>query len=83
MCGLACGEEGDDWEVRYLNETKGYGLVALREFSRGQRILAERAIDRKVVLNSLTPAEKVAMDDLMPKGGSLFCLLYTSDAADE
>ena len=78
MCGLACGEEGDDWEVRYLNETKGYGLVALREFSRGQRILAERAIDRKVVLNSLTPAEKVAMDDLMPKGGSLLDKLDTN-----
>ena len=83
MCGLECGEEGHDWEVRYINKTKGFGLVALRAFSRGQRILAERAIDRKVVLRSLTPAERVAIEDLMPEGGSMMDKLNTNALCTE
>lgn len=78
MCKLGTGEEGHDWEVRYINDTKGFGVVALRDFERGERILAERILDRKVVLSSLSPTEKLAVQELMPVAGTMLDRLHTN-----
>ena len=43
-CGLECGEEGDLWEVRHVDDAKGYGVFALRDIARGQRIMVEKVI---------------------------------------
>ena len=45
-CGLNCGEENVVWEVQYINEQKGYGVIALCDISRGQRIMVEKIVMR-------------------------------------
>lgn len=72
ICKLSYGEEGTDWEVQYIDDTRGHGIVALRDFSRGDRIFAERALPAsKVILGGLSRTEAVAVDELLPKGGTM------------
>ncbi|KAJ3031166.1 UNVERIFIED_CONTAM: hypothetical protein HDU68_006037 [Siphonaria sp. JEL0065] len=40
-CGIATGEEGIDWRVEFVNDTKGFGIIALRNFRSGERIMVD------------------------------------------
>ena len=46
-CALNCGEENVVWEVQFMNDQKGYGVVALCDIARGQRIMVEKIVMRK------------------------------------
>jgi hypothetical protein len=85
FCKLHCGEEDHDWEIRYIDDTKGYGMFALRDFSRGERILVERIIHQRDILKttSLSPTEKLAIEDLMPKGGSMLEKVQTNSLSTD
>lgn len=66
-CSLEYGEEGIDWEVRKISPEKGMGVVALRKFRDGERVMIERGLTHEQVVAGLHPA----MKDLEPKDGSL------------
>lgn len=72
MCRLGCGEEGHDWVIQHISQEKGLGMVALRNFQRGDRILAERLLPSTAILKGkLNMHEQHAIDGLMPEGGSM------------
>jgi hypothetical protein len=48
-CGLPCGEEDVDWEIRFINLKRGYGLVALRNFEPEERVFVERLFSLKEI----------------------------------
>lgn len=62
-CGLECGEEGIDWEVQKISDSKGLGLVALRDLPSLSRIMIEHAY--------FSPSDHPAIADLMPASGTL------------
>ena len=44
FCGLNCGEENCEYEIRFISEVVGYGVFAKVNIQKGQRIMVERAI---------------------------------------
>lgn len=72
-CSLNCGEEGTDWRVAFISKEKGLGLIAMRAFVPGERIMVERLIqfEEAKVTNRESPSVRAAIELLIPKGGSL------------
>ena len=66
-CGLEYGEEDIDWEVREISPEKGLGVVALRKFHDGERVMIERGLTIEQVLSGQHPA----VENLEPRGGGL------------
>lgn len=64
-CSLGTGEEGVDWEVRFISKNKGLGIVALRDLPPGFKIIVEKALTQEEARG------KKAVMDLMPHGASL------------
>ena len=70
-CSLNCGEENVLWEVQYINDHKGYGVIALCDISRGQRIMVEKVVMRKEGLGArglVTDPSPSVLDALMSLG---------------
>ena len=44
-CGVDYGRKGRDWIIQHISSTKGDGVVALRDFRDGERIMVERMLD--------------------------------------
>lgn len=63
FCGLA-GERGHDFDVRLISESKGMGMVALRDIKRHECI----AVDNALVLRHFLNDPRTACDQLMPDG---------------
>ena len=85
FCGNA-GEYGRDYCVQ-ASPGKGMGVFALRDFARGEKIMVERSlfgentkflVGEKVVC---PPASQVAIDQLLPVGGSLEDKLHLNSIA--
>ena len=80
-CKQSCGEEGVDWEIRYISPSKGKGMFALRTFEKYEIIIAEEFLttdlmDSQGPLNSrsgvkVNPGKIKMIEDLEPIGGSL------------
>uniref|UniRef100_A0A7R9ZGI6 MYND-type domain-containing protein n=1 Tax=Pseudictyota dubia TaxID=2749911 RepID=A0A7R9ZGI6_9STRA len=69
-CGVA-GEIGHDYEVRDVGDGKGFGIFALRDFSKNDKIMAERPILRAPFLQQAPASARDAVAALVPHGGSL------------
>lgn len=69
-CSLGSGEEGIDWEVKYISEEKGYGVVALRDFAPNERIMVERVFRMSEVDAQPRPMVE-AINALDPRPGTV------------
>lgn len=63
-CDLVCGEEDLDWMVRTVLGGKGLGVIALRDFPKGSRIMVDRLLSKAEAEN----CPRVL--DLSPDNGS-------------
>lgn len=68
-CKLPCGEEDVDYEIRFISPSRGYGVVALRDFVARERIFVERLFSLQEIKN-LSPANLASFMDLAPSASS-------------
>lgn len=72
-CKVKCGEKDVDWEVKFISEERGKGMVAKRDFAAGERVLVERVftLDEIAEGGSAPAATRAAFMELEPAAGSL------------
>ena len=66
-CGVEYGRQGKDWIIQRISDTKGDGVVALRDFKDCERIIVERMIDGDLMAQD--PAYGAIMN-LEPRGSN-------------
>ena len=56
------------WEIRLINAVKGYGVFALQDIARGQRIMVEKVVMKRGDTLAQTDHQPALMDALMALG---------------
>ena len=62
-CNLVCGEEDLDWTIRSVLNGKGLGVIALRDFPKGSRIMVDRVLSKAEVKNCPRVVSELSPDD--------------------
>ena len=76
-CGVPYGIRNRDWEIRFISETKGHGVVALRRFELDDRIMVERMLQSEEIVAD--ERLKAAVMQLVPMDSER----YQMNATDE